>query len=271
MTKYEQKLTEKPQKWIYNVVIAIIVLIFIVLSFRGSQINMTRFDSIGITMKIFFRKLVDINPEYLFGFGQYTFNQSIFYLAFETVAIGFLGTFIGAVLAIPVGFLASESIGGKKGSKIGQVLLIVIRVFPEIILAIILLSGFGLNALTGILTIGIHSIGMIGKLYAEAIDNMDRSFIEALDAVGANTMQKIRWGIVPQLMADFSSIALYRFDINVRSATVLGVIGAGGIGTLMISSINFQSWETLGGILVALITVVLIVDAVSSRLRTKLV
>ena len=271
MTKYELKLKEKPQKWLINLILTVIIFTFIVLSFRGSQINMTRFDDIGITMRIFFSKLIDINPEYLFGYGFYSFKQGIFYLAFETVAIGFLGTLIGAILAIPVGFLASESIGGKRGSRIGQVTLIVIRVFPEIILAIVLLSGFGLNALTGILTIGIHSIGMIGKLYAEAIDNMDRSFIEALDAVGANTLQKIRWGIVPQLLADFSSIALYRFDINVRSATVLGVIGAGGIGTLMITVINYQNWETLGSILIALITVVLIVDAVSSRLRTKLV
>lgn len=271
MNHYEQKLKEKPKKWIINLVFTLGLFIVIGLSFRGSHINMNRFENVGITMRIFFTELTDINLQYLFGYGNYTFNESIFYLGIETVAIGFLGTLIGAILAIPVGFLSSESIGGKKGVKIGQTVLIVIRVFPEIILAIILLSGFGLNALTGILTIGIHSIGMIGKMYAEAIDNMDRSFIEALDAVGANTMQKIRWGIFPQIMADFTSIALYRFDINVRSATVLGVIGAGGIGTLMWTSMTFTDWPTLGGCLVALIVVVFIVDSISSKLRTKLV
>lgn len=271
MTRVEQRLKEKPKKWIINLIFTVVLLIAVGYSFKGSQINMTRIQTIGITFRIFMEQITDINLELFFGYGLYAFNQGIVYLAIETLAIGFLGTLIGAILAIPFGFLASKSIGGKIGSRIGQVILILIRVLPEIILAIILVRGFGINALTGIITIGIHSIGMIGKMYSEAVDNMDRSFTEALDAVGANTLQKIRWGIIPQISADFMSISLYRLDINVRSATVLGVVGAGGLGTLMYTAGSYLDWRTLGGCLLAIIIVVLIVDAISSKLRSKLV
>lgn len=271
MNRIEKRLQERPKKWIVNLIFTIALFVAVGYSFRGAHINMTRFETIGITFRVFFRQLTDINFELFLGYGQFSFNQSIIYLAIETLAIGFLGTFIGAILAIPFGFLASKSIGGKTGSRIGQGLLIVIRVLPEIILAIILVRGFGLNALTGIITIGIHSIGMIGKMYSEAVDNMDRSFTEALDAVGANTLQKIRWGIIPQISADFMSISLYRLDINVRSATVLGVVGAGGLGTIMYTAGSYSDWRTLGACLFAIIIVVLIVDAISSKLRSKLI
>jgi len=139
------------------------------------------------------------------------------------------------------------------------------------VLALILVKGFGMNAVTGVLTIGLHSIGMLGKLFAEAIDNMDKSPLEALDAVGANAWQKIRYGIIPQVAADISSITLYRFDINVRSATVLGIVGAGGLGASLILAAENWNWDILGTILLAIVVMVLLVDVVSSRLRSKLV
>jgi phosphonate transport system permease protein len=140
-------------------------------------------------------------------------------------------------------------------------------------LALILLKGFGINALTCVLTIGIHSIGMLGKLFSEAIDNMDKSPLEALDAVGANSMQKIRYGIIPQIIPNLSSISLYRLDINVRSATVLGLIGtsAGGYGALLLLASSMWQWDILATVMVAIIVLVLSVDAISSYLRKKLV
>ena len=149
--------------------------------------------------------------------------------------------------------------------------MVLVRVFPEIILALIIVKGFGINPLTGVLAIGIHSIGMIGKLFAESIDNMDKAPLEALDAVGANIWVKIRYGIMPQVIAEFSSIALYRLDINVRSATVLGIIGAGGIGASLILASENWNWDILGTILLAIVVMVISVDIVSSYLRNKLV
>jgi phosphonate transport system permease protein len=215
--------------------------------------------------------LTSMNYDFLFGTGLYEFQEGVVFLTLETLAIGFLGTLIGAILAIPFGFLAAKNVVGPIVSKFGEAILVVIRVFPELILALILVKGFGMNALTGVLTIGLHSIGMLGKLFSETIDNMDRSPLEALDAVGANVWQKIRYGIIPQVVPDLSSVTLYRLDINVRSATILGIIGAGGLGATMTLAAENWNWSILGTIMLSIIIMVLMVDGISSYLRNKLV
>jgi len=271
MNRAELTLRKKPKKWIVNLIFVIALIVAMVYSFGGSSINWIRFQSIGPALRVMFQGLADMQWDFFFGRGIFKFEEGVIYMTIVTLAIAFIGTFIGAVLAIPFGFLASENIVGKYVAKIGEAILVIIRVFPEIILAIILVKGFGMNALTGVLTIGLHSIGMLGKLFAEAIDNMDKSPLEALDAVGANIWQKIRYGIIPQVAADISSITLYRFDINVRSATVLGIIGAGGIGASLMLAADAWSWNILGTILLAIVIMVLLVDVISSYLRSKLV
>jgi phosphonate transport system permease protein len=248
-----------------------VILVFIVLSFEGSEINYTRLQMASYTIKEMAKQMTNINFEFLIGYGDYQFSEGISFLAIETLAIAFIGTLLGSILALPFGFLASKNISGRIGSKIGEFLLVVIRVFPEIILGIILVKGFGMNAFSGVLVIGLHSIGMIGKLFAEMIDNMDRSAIEALDAVGASLLQKIRFGIIPQVAADFTSVALYRLDINVRAATILGVVGAGGIGALITLAGQNSSWDVLGMIMITIVITVITVDTISAKLREKLV
>jgi ABC-type amino acid transport system permease subunit len=132
-------------------------------------------------------------------------------------------------------------------------------------------KGFGINALTGVLTIGLHSVGMIGKLFSESIDNMDRGPIEAIQSFGGSKVDQARYGIIPQVLPEFISIALYRFDINVRSATVLGIIGAGGIGTSLILASENWNWDILGTILLAIVIMVLSIDFISNFLRKKLI
>ncbi|MDD4184611.1 MAG: phosphonate ABC transporter, permease protein PhnE [Candidatus Izemoplasmatales bacterium] len=271
MSRADETLKRKPKRWIINLVFVVAMVVAIAFSFSGSSINWTRLRTIGLSLKVMFQGLADFKYDFLFGTGVYQFDEGVVYMALVTLAIAFIGTFIGAILAIPFGFLASENIVGKYVAKIGEAILVIIRVFPEIVLAIILVKGFGMNAVTGVLTIGLHSIGMLGKLFAEAIDNMDKSPLEALDAVGANAWQKIRYGIIPQVAADISSITLYRFDINVRSATVLGIVGAGGLGASLILAAENWNWDILGTILLAIVVMVLLVDVVSSRLRSKLV
>jgi phosphonate transport system permease protein len=112
---------------------------------------------------------------------------------------------------------------------------------------------------------------MIGKLFAESIDNMDRGPIEAIKSLGGNVVDQARHGILPQILAEFVSIALYRFDINVRSATVLGIIGAGGLGASLILASENWNWDILGTIMVAIIVMVLTIDFISNYLRRKLV
>jgi phosphonate transport system permease protein len=240
-------------------------------SFSGSSINWTRFNSVGTYLRIMAEGLSDISLDFLIGIGVFQFEEGVLFPTLETLAIAFIGIFARAILAIPFSFLASKNIFGQHISKFGEGILVLIRVFPEIVLAIILVKGFGMNALTGVLTIGLHSIGMLGRLFSEAIDDMDKRSLEALDAVGANVWQKIRYGIIPQIVPDLSPITLYRLDINVRSATVLGIIGVGGLGTSMILMAENRNWDILGTIMVSIIAMVLIVDGISSYLRSKLV
>jgi len=271
ISNVEKTLKKQPKKWIANLITALILIVAVIYSFSGSTINWTRFNTIGISLKHMIHGFSNINVEFLLGYGIYQFKEGVIYLTLETLAIAFIGTMLGAILAIPTSFLAAKNIVGPKLARIGESVLVLIRVFPEIVLALILVKGFGINALTGVLTIGIHSIGMLGKLFSETIDNMDRSSLEALDSLGANTWQKIRYGIIPQIIPDLSSVTLYRLDINVRSATVLGIIGAGGLGASMILAAENWNWDILGTIMIAIIIMVLTVDSISSYLRAKLV
>lgn len=188
----------------------------------------------------------------------------------ETVEMALLGTMLAAVLAIPFGFLAARNMG-KRLSGLGKFLLNAIRAFPEIILAIIFIKGVGPGPLAGIMAMGIHSIGMLGKLYAESVEAIDRGPTEAMLSVGANRIQQIWFGVVPQVLPEFSSFALYRFEINSRAATILGVVGAGGIGTDLIFAIQQRVWSRVGIILLGIIVVVTVIDLGSGWLRKKLV
>ncbi|MFA5649170.1 MAG: phosphonate ABC transporter, permease protein PhnE [Bacteroidales bacterium] len=262
---------KQPKRWIINTIFVVLLIVVIIFTFSGSTIKLTRLKNLDYTLGDMFRRIIKIQWDFFFGVGDYQFSQGIVHLVLETFAIGFLGTLFGAILAIPFGFLGAESLVGKKVAKISEVILLIIRVFPEIILAIILVKGFGMNAFSGMLTIGLHSIGMLGKLFSEAIDNMDKSPFEALDSVGANVWQKIRYGVLPNILPDLSSITLYRLDINVRAVSILGLVSAGGIGSILTIASSMWSWELLGTILLAVIIMVMLVDFISSSLRKKLV
>jgi phosphonate transport system permease protein len=267
----QKVLKKEPKRWLINSIFFIVITGMLIFSFADSSINWIRFNTFWISLNTVVRGLSSIQFDFLIGQGVYSFNEGVIYLTLETLAIAFIATFLGAILSLPFSFLASKNIVGDKIARIGETLLVLVRVFPEIILALILVKGFGINPLTGVLAIGIHSIGMIGKLFAESIDNMDKAPLEALDAVGANIWVKIRYGIMPQVIAEFSSIALYRLDINVRSATVLGIIGAGGIGASLILASENWNWDILGTILLAIVVMVISVDVISSFLRNKLI
>ncbi len=129
----------------------------------------------------------------------------------------------------------------------------------------------GPGPFAGVLTISISSIGMITKLYIESIEDIDKGILDALDAMGATTIQKIRYGIIPQLSANFISVAIYRFEINVRNATILGLVGAGGIGFTLISAMGAYRWTDAAACLWGIIVVVLLVEFFSTKLRHKLI
>ncbi|WP_407702137.1 phosphonate ABC transporter, permease protein PhnE [Tumebacillus lacus] len=200
-----------------------------------------------------------------------------------TLEIALLGTTIAAILAVPFGFLAANNMSKRYPilpfvearfpviSWIGKRILNVIRTMPELIVAIIFIVGVGPTAFAGVLAIGLHSIGLIGKLYSEAIENMDEGPMEAITACGGSRLQVLWFAVVPQVLPEFFSFALYKFEINVRAASILGMVGAGGIGTPLLFALKGHDWHRVGAILLVVIIVVFLIDMLSGAIRKRLV
>lgn len=190
----------------------------------------------------------------------------------DTLAISFLGNFVSAVVCLPFAFWAAANMSRSRlVSGSGKLALSIVRTIPEVIMAIIFIKAVGPTAFAGVLALGLHSVGMLGKLYAEAIENMDMGPAEAMKAVGANRWKTLAFAVVPQVMPEFLSYALYRFEINVRSATLLGIIGAKGIGTPLIFAINARAWPRVGIILIGIVVTVSLIDYISGELRKRIV
>lgn len=190
----------------------------------------------------------------------------------ETIFIAYVGSLAAAIIAVPLGFLAAKNMTGSRIlSTLGVWILGAVRAFPEIILAILFIVAVGPTPFAGILAIAIGSTGMLGKLYAESLEAIDMNVVEAMQANGANRIQVMFHGIIPQVIPEFLSYAIYRFEIDVRASTVLGYVGAGGIGTLIYFAQSSREWADMGMILFVIIVVVTIIDYASSYIRKRIV
>ncbi len=207
------------------------------------------------------------NTDILFNLSS---RNGVPFLLLETASIAFLGTIIGTILSVPIAFLSSRNIVPSWFASIGVSIIVVIRTFPAVVYGLMFIRVTGPGAFTGVLTLSIASIGMVAKLFIEVIEDLDSGIIESLDASGCNTIQKIQYGIIPQLLSNFASIAIYRFEINVKYATILGMVGAGGIGAPLIFAITAFRWNDVGALLIGLIILVLIIESISTRIRSKL-
>lgn len=260
------KLKQEP-KYTVQIGLAISALIAI---FVVSNIYMP-FNGLTETgMKIALNILKSIfnpNTDFLFDF---TSTGGVPYLMLETMAIAFLGTIIGTIVSIPIAFISSRNIMPKMIAHLGVMMITVIRTFPAVVYGLMFIRVTGPGPFTGVLTLAIASIGMVSKLFIEVIEDLDPGITEALDASGCNTIQKIQYGIIPQLLTNFISTAIYRFEINIKYATILGMVGAGGIGAPLIFAISAYRWKDAGALLIGLIVTVLIVEMISTRLRKKL-
>ena len=190
----------------------------------------------------------------------------------ETLAIAFLGTLLGAVFAFPLSFLGAKNINRlnflRLGTRRGYD---VIRAFETLILALIFIRAFGLGPLPGILAIAVSEIGTFAKLFSEAIENTSEKPVEGVRASGGSRLQQIRFGVMPQVNPVILSILLYNFESNVRSGTILGIVGAGGIGFLLSDRIAAYKWDEAWSIIFLIIAMVYIIDWVSGMVRTRLI
>ncbi len=209
-----------------------------------------------------------LNPDLALLFA--TGNSGVGYLLLETVCIAFLGTIVGAVIALPLSFLGASNIVPLPIALVSRTFVMAVRTIPTFVYGLMFIRVSGPGAFAGLMTMGVCSVGMVSKMYIESIEDLDVRILESLDAAGCTTFQKIRYGVLPQLMPDFASTMIYRFDMNLRDATVLGLVGAGGIGAPLIFAMNAYKWNQVGSILIGLVVLVLIVEAISSRIRTKL-
>ncbi|WP_339145408.1 MULTISPECIES: phosphonate ABC transporter, permease protein PhnE [unclassified Sutcliffiella] len=190
----------------------------------------------------------------------------------ETLYIAFAGSLMAAILAIPLGFLAAQNMTKSKVlTTFGKWILSGVRAFPDLILAILFVVAVGPNPFAGVLAIAIGSTGMLGKLYSEVLESIDMNIVEAMEASGANKIQILFQGVIPQIIPEFLSYAIYRFEIDVRASTILGIVGAGGIGTLIQFAQMNRNWEEMGLILLVIIVVVTIIDFLSSAIRRRIV
>ncbi|HUF97261.1 MAG TPA: phosphonate ABC transporter, permease protein PhnE, partial [Ilumatobacter sp.] len=189
----------------------------------------------------------------------------------DSIAMAWVGTIIAAVFAVPLSFLAAENLVGRPVAWVVRQVFNLLRAVPEVILALLFVPVFGLSPMAGVLAIGVGSIGSLGKLFYEIIENIQRGPIEAVDAVGASALQRLRWGVIPQVAPELTSFLLYRFEINIRASSVLGIVGAGGIGGILADSFKFKQYGTAGLALIVVVVATIAVDTVSGAIRRRIV
>src|SRR5687768_936925 len=187
----------------------------------------------------------------------------------ETVSIAFLGTAASVILALPLGLLAATNLVPLPLSGAIKGVLAFVRSIPVILLALLFVSAVGLGPFPGMLAIAFHGIGMLGKLYADEFEAVDPRVLEAVRGTGGGWLGTVRYGVLPQALPQLSSLSLFRFEMNVREATVLGLVGAGGIGYyIQLYARSFQ-YPKVATMVLAVILVVLLVDGLAHWLRQR--
>ena len=193
-------------------------------------------------------------------------------LLLDTLLMAYLGTLFGALGAFALNFFASANLVRSRWLRIGvRRYLELCRTVPEIVYALIFVFAFGLGPLPGVIAIAIHTMGALGKQFAEVVENIDMKPVEGAIACGANWFEAVRYAALPQVLPGFASYTLLRFEINVRGAAVLGFVGAGGIGKELMSSIRQFYYGDVSAILLIVIATVIIIDMLTETLRHRLI
>jgi len=191
-------------------------------------------------------------------------------LLFETLMMAYLGTLAGAVLGFLLCFIAASNMTPTAVPRvIARRLLEFCRTVPELVFALIFIVAFGLGPLPGVLAIAIHTAGALGKQFAEVVENIDMKPVEGVKASGGAWPQQVRFGALPQVLSNFTSYTLLRFEINVRGASVMGFVGAGGIGHELITSIRRFQYSDISALLIIVVVTVMIIDFLTERLRHR--
>ncbi len=255
----------RPRRWLLYTLIVLILAVMV--GWSSSDIQFTGLTVTGTEVaKGVVHGVFSPDLKLMFGTG----DTDVPYLLLQTIAIAVLGTLNGAILAIPFAFLASENILPKPVAYLFRLIILLIRTIPSLVWALMWIRVTGPGAACGVITQSVCSIGMISKMYITAIEDLDTHILESLDAMGCTPFQKIRYGVLPQLTASFISTTIYRFDINLKDATTLGIVGAGGIGASLVQCLNSRRWAMVGSFVWGLMVLALVIEFISTRIRRKL-
>jgi phosphonate transport system permease protein len=253
---------------------AVVFLAALVLASIGAEVNLTTFFTHFGNFVSYFNRILTLEDgtrvwsnvaEWLWGFRKWSL------LLGETILISYVGTLSGAVLAFPLNFLAAENTAPASWLRIVvKRLMEFCRTVPDIVFALIFVIAFGLGPMAGVLAITIHSIGALGKQYAEIVENIDMKPVEGVRSTGASWISCMRFAVLPQVAPGFASYTLLRFEINVRGASVMGFVGAGGIGQELVVAIRKFYYSDVSGILLMIILTVFVIDIGTGWARARL-
>ncbi len=191
--------------------------------------------------------------------------------AVQTLQIAVVGTGVAALLALPLGFAAARNVAPRWLFYGARSVLNLFRAVDTLVYALFFVAAVGLGPFPGVLAVVAYTATVLAKLYSEAIEAIDPGPVEAVAAAGATPLQILRWGVLPQLVPQFLSFTLYRFETNIRAAAILGFVGAGGIGFYIQTYLRMLNYPAASAVLLVLVAVVMMVDFTSSRIRARLV
>ena len=181
------------------------------------------------------------------------------------------GTALAVVLALPLALLAAANTSPNAlVYQSARILLSFLRSVPELIMGVIFVAAVGFGALPGVLALALHSVGMVGKFYAEAIEHVDPRPLEAARAAGAKPLQVITHAVLPQVLPQLADVTIYRWEYHFRASTVLGIVGAGGIGFELMGALRLIRYDQVSAILLTILACVIVVDAIGASLRRML-
>jgi phosphonate transport system permease protein len=246
----------------------------LVLASVGAEVNLRTFFSYFGNFISYFDRILTLEDgtrvwtnitEWLWGWRRWSL------LLGETILISYVGTLSGAVLAFVLNFLAAENTAPASWLRIiVKRVMEFCRTVPDIVFALIFVIAFGLGPMAGVLAITIHSIGALGKQYSEIVENIDMKPVEGVRATGASWISCIRFAVLPQVAAGFASYTLLRFEINVRGASVMGFVGAGGIGQELVVAIRKFYYSDVSAILLMIVVTVFVIDIGTGWIRGRL-
>lgn len=188
----------------------------------------------------------------------------------DTLAMSIAGTVIAVCLSLPLAVIAARNTSPHPVLyQLTRAMLNGLRSVPELIMGIIFVAAVGFGALPGVLALGLHSVGMVGKFFAEAIEHATEEPVEAVKAVGARPMQVILHGVLPQVLSQMADVSVYRWEYNFRASTVMGMVGAGGIGLELMGSLRLMQYQSVSAILMVILVMVTLVDGFGGYLRRR--